>query len=120
MATALYEQVQEQEEGAAAKDVTELLDCFLMDVATIAVGNDDRKAAGKEPSKVATVYNRYRTLVRDGLAENNPIKPLFPANKGILGVLGDFTTLAYRITDGNKGDSIQQPAKPREPASAST
>ncbi|MFI5856273.1 hypothetical protein [Streptomyces parvulus] len=120
MATALYEQVQEQEEGATEKDVTDLLDCFLMDVATIAVGNDDRKAAGKEPSNVATVYNRYKTLVRDGLAENNPIKPLFPANKGLLGVLGDFTTLAYRITNGNKGDSIQQPAKPREPASAST
>lgn len=109
MAEQLAQEAFEQEEGAKTKDVTDLLDCFLMDVATIAATNDNRKAAVKEPRTVAKVYNAYKALIRDGLAENSPLKPLLPADKGMFGVLGDFTGLAASIAAGNRGDSIQNP-----------
>lgn len=110
MAEQLAQEAFEQEEGATTKDVTDLLDCFLMDVATIAVGNDNRKAAAKEPRTVAKVYNAYKALIRDGLADNSPIRPLLPADKGWFSVFGDFTGLAASITVNNRGDSMQKPA----------
>lgn len=115
MATTLAAEAEEQEEGASPKDVTDMLDCFLMDLATIAVGNDDRVTAAKNPNNVATVYNRYKALIREGLADNSPIKPLFPSDKSFLGVATDFLTLRHRIMNDNKGASMQQPAAATAP-----
>ncbi|MFD4263828.1 hypothetical protein ACFWR9_41055 [Streptomyces sp. NPDC058534] len=87
-----------------------------LEMATIAVGNDDRKAAGTQPFTVAKVYNRYKALIREGLEENSPIKPLLPSDKRAAGVGRDFAALPYHIKTDNKGDSIQKPTKTNEPA----
>jgi hypothetical protein len=107
MGELLAQEALHHEEGAKPKDVTDLIDCFLMDVATIAATNDHRAAGVTQAPTVAKVYNAYKALIRDGLAENSPVKPLLPADKGTFGVLRDFSGLAASIASGNRGDSIQ-------------
>lgn len=109
MGELLAQEARRHEPGAKPKDVTDLIDCFLMDVATIAATNDHRKAGATQAPTIAKVYNAYKALIRDDLAENSPIKPLLPADKGTLGVLRNFSGLVASITSGNRGDSIQKP-----------
>ncbi|AZQ39225.1 hypothetical protein EJ357_42110 [Streptomyces cyaneochromogenes] len=107
-------------EGAKARDVTDLIDCYLMDVASIAITSDYRMNAAKEPGNTAKVYNAYKALLAQHMAEDSPARPLLPADKGLFGVVRDFATLATSLATNNRGDSIQQPitteeARPRLP-----
>ncbi|MFB6638587.1 hypothetical protein ACFCYF_15150 [Streptomyces chartreusis] len=107
-------------EGARAKDVTDLIDCYLMDVASIAITSDYRMNAAKEPGNTAKVYNAYKALLAQHMAEDSPARPLLPADKGLFGVVRDFAQLATSLATNNRGDSIQQPiatdeAQPRLP-----
>ncbi|MFE7890431.1 hypothetical protein [Streptomyces sp. NPDC057412] len=107
-------------EGAKAKDVTDLIDCYLMDVASIAITSDYRMNAAKEPGNTAKVYNAYKALLAQHMPEDSPARPLLPADKGLFGVVRDFAQLATSLATNNRGDSIQQPltgdeARPRLP-----
>ncbi|MEW2574593.1 hypothetical protein, partial [Streptomyces sp. NPDC047070] len=98
--------------GAKAKDVTDLIDTYLMDLASIAVTNDHRARAVRDPAYTARAYNAYKAQFAEQLAEDSPVRPLLPGEKGRFGVLGDFAALATSVGTNNRGDSIQRPAVP--------
>ncbi|MFS8202490.1 hypothetical protein ACLVWQ_27845, partial [Streptomyces sp. CWNU-52B] len=112
-------------EGAKAKDVTDLFDTYLMDLASIAITSDYRMNAAKEPGNTAKVYNAYKELLAQRIAEDSPVRALLPADKGMFGVVRDFTHLATSLAANNRGDSIQRPtptdeARPRLPQTTDT
>ncbi|MFJ4696463.1 hypothetical protein, partial [Streptomyces sp. NPDC088766] len=107
MARVLAQQVAKRDEGASDKDVTDLFDTYLMDVATIAVTNDHRARAVTEPFNTAKVYNAYKEMLRARLADTPALQALLPSDKGVFGVARDFTKLATSIATNNQGDSIQ-------------
>ncbi|WUH44065.1 hypothetical protein OHO27_03950 [Streptomyces sp. NBC_00443] len=120
MADMLADAARDGVEGAKAKDVTDLIDCYLMDVASIAITSDYRMNAAKEPGNTAKVYNAYKALLAEHMAEDSPARPLLPTDKGLFGVVRDFAQLATSLATNNRGDSIQQPiatdeAQPRLP-----
>ncbi|MDH6145470.1 MULTISPECIES: hypothetical protein [Kitasatospora] len=111
MADLLFREAEQQEPGAQKKDVTDLIDCFLMDVASIAATNDDRKRGVPRPGNsegeavrrdIATVYNSYKGRISRDLSveRQETIAPLFPADKTPQGVKDDFTTLITRVAKG--------------------
>jgi hypothetical protein len=106
--------------GAKSKDVTDLFDCYLMDLASIAVTNDHRGRAITDPNYTAKAYNTYKAQLTEHLPADGPLRALLPADKGRFGVLGDFAQLATSVGTNNRGDSIQAPiptgeARPRLP-----
>ncbi|MFH8470686.1 hypothetical protein [Streptomyces sp. NPDC017991] len=120
MADMLAEAAQAGVEGAKAKDATDLIDTYLMDLASIAITSDYRMNAAKEPGNTAKVYNAYKALFAARMAVDSPARALLPADKGMFGVVRDFATLAANLATNNRGDSIQQPiptdeARPRLP-----
>ncbi|MEU8652291.1 hypothetical protein AB0C53_20795, partial [Streptomyces sp. NPDC048737] len=123
MARVLEQQTANRQEGAVARDVTDLFDTYLMDVATIAVTNDHRARAVLEPFNTVKVYNAYKELLREQLADTPALQALLPPDKSVFGVAGNFTRLGANIAADNAGDSIQRPApayeaRPRLPQTA--
>ncbi|AVZ76802.1 hypothetical protein SLUN_36110 [Streptomyces lunaelactis] len=111
MAKILAEDAQAGEEGAKAQDVTDLIDCYLMDLASIALTNDHRTNAAKEPNYTARVYNAYKDLFQAQLAGDTALQALqalLPSNKSMFGVMNAFRRIATHVAIGNSGDSIQQ------------
>ncbi|NWF31324.1 hypothetical protein HW130_34780, partial [Streptomyces sp. PKU-EA00015] len=111
MAEIMAEEARVGEEGAKAQDVTDLIDCYLMDLASIALTNDHRTNAAKEPNYTARVYNAYKDLFQDQLAGApalQALQALLPSNKSMFGVMNDFRRIATHVAIGNNGDSIQQ------------
>ncbi|MCC5034513.1 DUF4157 domain-containing protein [Streptomyces sp. WAC 00631] len=110
MAQMLLRDAETRVQGAREQDVTDLLDCFLMDVASIAATNDDRKRGlpvftNREGEAVrrdiATVYNAYKQRLVNGLPpDRQGIAPLFPQDKTPQAVKADFQTLMARIAKG--------------------
>ncbi|MGW2334791.1 hypothetical protein ACWCXS_12610 [Streptomyces sp. NPDC001685] len=120
MADLLARAARDGVEGAKSKDVTDLIDCYLMDVASIAITSDYRMNAAKEPGNTAKVYNAYKALLAQRIPEDSPVRALLPADKGLFGVVRDFAQLATSLATNNRGDSIQRPltgdeARPRLP-----
>ncbi|MFS8363992.1 hypothetical protein ACLVWO_31030 [Streptomyces sp. CWNU-52H] len=107
MAGVLAEDARAGEEGAKAQDVTDLIDCYLMDLASIALTNDYRMNAAKEPNYTARVFNAYKEMLRTQLAQNPALLALMPSNKSMFGVINDFRRIGTAIAIGNSGDSIQ-------------
>ncbi|MFH9136087.1 DUF4157 domain-containing protein [Streptomyces sp. NPDC017524] len=110
MAQLLLQDVHDHAENAQEQDVTDLIDCFLMDIASIAATNDDRKRGApiignsEGPTvraDIAKVYNAYKQRVVNGLPlERQDIAPLFPPDKTPEAVKADFNTLFTRIAKG--------------------
>ncbi|MGW1926067.1 hypothetical protein ACWCQ0_43635, partial [Streptomyces massasporeus] len=120
MADQLARAAQAGVEGAKSTDVTDLIDTYLMDLASIALTNDHRTNAAKEPRNTAKVYNAYKTQLEQHMAPDSPARALLPADKGMFGVVRDFAQLAAAVAANNRGDSIQVPlptgeAMPRLP-----
>ncbi|MFH9010849.1 hypothetical protein ACH4C6_05695 [Streptomyces sp. NPDC017943] len=111
MAQVLAHRAQVGVPGAKAKDVTDLVDTYLMDLASIAVTNDHRAKAILDPAYTARVYNAYKEQLLQRLPQDSPVRALLPADKGRFGVLGDFAQLATAVGTNNRGDSIQRPAQ---------
>ncbi|MEJ8672299.1 hypothetical protein WKI71_40000 [Streptomyces sp. MS1.AVA.1] len=118
MAQVLVDDAQDGEDGAKAKDVTDLIDCYLMDLATIAITNDKRKDAAWEPRNTAKVYNAYKEMFAAQLAEDSPVRPLLPPDKVWWKVTGNFLGLGASFTFTNKGDSIQTVAPEQSTSTA--
>ncbi|MEW2574577.1 hypothetical protein AB0931_47355, partial [Streptomyces sp. NPDC047070] len=118
MAEMMAEFAQAQVPGAKLQDATDLMDSYLMDLASIAITSDHRLRAAKEPGNTARVYNEYKTLLAARMAANSPARALLPADKGMFGVVRDFATLTASVVTNNRGDSIQPPAP--TPPSTST
>ncbi|MFD5571704.1 WXG100-like domain-containing protein [Streptomyces cadmiisoli] len=114
MAHTLAEDAQSHEEGAKAQDVTDLIDCYLMDLATIAVSNDRRKDAAWEPNYTAKVYNAYKELFAARLAQNSPVRSLLPSDKSWYNVTRNFVGLGSSLVFKNRGDSIQRPTSQQQ------
>ncbi|MEU3852331.1 hypothetical protein, partial [Streptomyces sp. NPDC029554] len=108
MAETLARQAQAGEEGAKASDVTDLFDCYLMDLASIAITNDYRMNAAKEPNYTARVYNAYKEMLEARLADKPALKALLPTDKSLFGVINDFRRIGTYIALNNRGDSIQR------------
>ncbi|KAA0927036.1 hypothetical protein [Streptomyces apricus] len=110
MARILEQDVQAGEEGAKAKDVTDLIDTYLMDLASIALTNDHRTNAAKEPSYTAKVYNAYKQLFLAQVQSTGAtsLQVLMPSDKSMFGVMNDFRRIATYVAIGNNGDSIQR------------
>ncbi|MGI3198912.1 hypothetical protein ACRJ4W_10425 [Streptomyces sp. GLT-R25] len=85
MADMLAEAAQAGVEGAKAKDATDLIDTYLMDLASIAITSDYRMNAAKEPGNTAKVYNAYKAQFAARMAEDSPARGLLPADKGMFG-----------------------------------
>ncbi|WP_432120201.1 hypothetical protein, partial [Streptomyces sp. bgisy032] len=120
MADMLARAAQAGAEGAAGQDVTDLIDTYLMDLASIALTNDHRTNAAKEPRNTAKVYNAYKAQLLQHMAPDSPARVFVPADKGLFGVVRDFAQLAAAVAANNRGDSIQVPipageAMPRLP-----
>ncbi|MFS8203984.1 hypothetical protein ACLVWQ_35605, partial [Streptomyces sp. CWNU-52B] len=107
MAGVLAEDARVGEEGAKAKDVTDLIDTYLMDLATIALTNDRRKDAAWEPRYTAKVYNAYKEMFTARLADDSPVRALVPADKSWYNVTNNFLGLGTSVAFNNQGDSIQ-------------
>ncbi|MGE6738631.1 hypothetical protein, partial [Streptomyces sp. NPDC059900] len=112
MATVLARRARVGVAGAKSRDVTDLFDTYLMDLASIAITSDYRVNAVKEPNYTARVYNAYKEMLHAQLAENLALRDLLPSNKTLFGVARSFTQLATSIATNNRGDSIQPPAAP--------
>ncbi|MDT0386231.1 WXG100-like domain-containing protein [Streptomyces dubilierae] len=108
MAETLARQAQAGEEGAKASDVTDLFDCYLMDLASIAITNDYRMNAAKEPNYTARVYNAYKEMLEARLVDKPALKALLPTDKSLFGVINDFRRIGTYIALNNRGDSIQR------------
>ncbi|MFE2421445.1 hypothetical protein [Streptomyces hokutonensis] len=110
MADLLLRDARNKAPDAREQDVTDLIDRFLMDVASIAATNDNRLRGMPFPGNsegqvirqdIAAVYNAYKSrLAADLSEERQPIKPLFPPEKTPQAVKADFSTLVGRITKG--------------------
>ncbi|MEV1019299.1 hypothetical protein AB0J02_03040, partial [Streptomyces sp. NPDC050264] len=111
MAEGIHDGVQTGEGNNELTDITDLFDSFLMDLASIAVSNDHRLNAAKEPGNTAKVYNEYKNQLRDHLAatpERKALLSLLPSNKTMFGVFNDFKRIGTYVAFGNRGDSIQK------------
>ncbi|WP_328420323.1 hypothetical protein [Streptomyces sp. NBC_00443] len=97
------------DDDAKSKDVTDLFDCYLMDLASIAVTNDHRMNAATEPGYTARVYNAYKEMLRAQLSQDAALPALLPSDKSLFGVINDFRRIGTHIAISNRGDSIQQP-----------
>jgi hypothetical protein len=104
MARLLLRDATSQAPEASTKDVTDLLDCFLMDVASVAATNDNRLAAASLFSgaavrrNIAKVYEHYKDEVSSNLPEQYAdLKPLFPPEKVPSAVTADFARLAKSV-----------------------
>ncbi|MEU8655090.1 hypothetical protein, partial [Streptomyces sp. NPDC048737] len=110
MAGALERRARVGVPGAKSKDVTDLFDTYLMDLASIAVTNDHRGRAVTDPGYTARSYNAYKALLDAHLPQDGRLRALLPADKSRWGVLGDFAQLTASVGTNNRGDSIQRPA----------
>jgi hypothetical protein len=85
------------------QDVTDLLDCFLMDVASIA-GTNDKRLTGASPfgasvrADIAKVYEHYKKEMKDSLPYGyKHLDPLFPPEKTPSAVTAAFVKLGKAV-----------------------
>ncbi|MFE2379511.1 hypothetical protein [Streptomyces sp. NPDC059398] len=109
MADLLLRDVQNRQPGAREQDVTDLIDCFLMDIASIAATNDARtrglpivgnSEGGQVRSDIAKVYNRYKQRLSGEALGRQRLLPLFPQDKTPQTVKDDFNRLLKAIAKG--------------------
>lgn len=108
MADLLHTEAQAQGSGVQGQDVTDLLDCYLMDVASIAVTNDHRLQglpytpnSAPVRQNIAAVYQAYKLLLQNQAQAAYPaIVPSFPPDKTAADVEQDYLTLAKRAAVG--------------------
>ncbi len=108
MARILAQDAANGAQNAQARDVTDLIDCYLMDLASIAVTNDHRMQAATEPGYTAKVFNAYKQALLAQLPADSPLRALLPLDKSMFGVMNDFRRIGTYIALNNRGDSIQQ------------
>ncbi|WP_432120122.1 hypothetical protein, partial [Streptomyces sp. bgisy032] len=108
MARVLAQDARNGEDGAKPQDVTDLFDCYLMDLASIAVTNDHRVNAAMEPGYTARVFNAYKRTLHDLLAADPGIQALLPSDKSRFGVMNDFRRIGTFVSLNNRGPSIQR------------
>ncbi|WP_158756482.1 hypothetical protein [Streptomyces sp. NRRL S-475] len=108
MARVLAQDVRNGEENAKPQDVTDMFDCYLMDLASIAVTNDHRVNAAMEPGYTARVYNAYKKTLHDLLAEEAEVRALLPSDKSRFGVMNDFRRIGTYVSLNNRGASMQR------------
>jgi hypothetical protein len=108
MARILAQDAANGSQNAQPRDVTDLIDCYLMDLASIAVTNDHRMQAATEPGYTAKVFNAYKQALLAQLPADSPLRALIPSDKSMFGVMNDFRRIGTHIAINNRGDSIQQ------------
>jgi hypothetical protein len=107
MADLLVRQASDHVQGAVAQDVTDLLDCFLMDLASIAATNDHRLqgvpfliGAQQVRQDIANAYHAYRAPMLVDLTVSPAVRALFPPDRTADGVEQGYVTLMTRAAKG--------------------
>ncbi|BAZ31135.1 hypothetical protein NIES4074_36060 [Cylindrospermum sp. NIES-4074] len=91
--------------GITPDEVTNLIDCFLMDVSSILAGDDDRKKAAQNIGTIADIYNLYKQNLAQALPKDSPVLKLLPPDKDRMNILADFAKVGLNFVKGAK-DSI--------------
>ncbi len=98
------------------EEVTNLLDCFLMDVSSIIAGNDSRQKSATNLTSLTEVYRQYKAiLINMSQANKNRegISKLFPPDKDKKTAFGNYFSTAKKwMQDSSKSMSAQHAYDP--------
>jgi hypothetical protein len=83
--------------GSTATDVRDLLDSHLMDLATIAVTDDNRAKGLNSPGEVALVYNGYRSMLLEKLSPIDPLRDRVPEQKTKFSVVSAYLGMGFAV-----------------------
>lgn len=98
MASLLAQEASKKGSDIAPDEVTNLLDCFMMDCASILATNDHRDKGAFVPGLIATAYNDYLDLVQRSthdkavLARLPPPKTKWGVAKAYFGLVGNLAS----------------------------
>ncbi|WP_341527209.1 DUF4157 domain-containing protein [Nostoc sp. UHCC 0302] len=91
-------------------ELTTLLDTYLMDIASILAGNDDRKAAATKPGLVADLYNLHLGYLEPNVPDK--YKKYIPQEKSSLSVVSDYASLITSMKLSKSGGSVRNDYQP--------
>ncbi len=109
MASLLVQEAGKKGSGIDLQEVTNLLDCFMMDCASILATNDHRDKGALVPGLIATVYNDYLQMLQSSVTDKTVLKCL-PKPKSSWGVAKDYFGLLGSVVGG----SLKNASRDRE------
>lgn len=98
MAQLLSQEAAKLGSEVSPEEVTNLLDCFMMDCASILATNDHRDKGALVPGLIATAYNDYRDMVQQSthdkavLSRLPPPKTKWGVAKAYFGLVGNLAS----------------------------
>ncbi len=107
MAELLAAQAAQHGTGIGYEEITNLLDCFMMDCASILATNDHRDQGAKVPGLVAACYNDYLAQL-PSYTKDKAVLSRRPGQKGILGVASGYFTVVGRLAKGQLSDASRE------------
>jgi hypothetical protein len=107
MAELLAAEAAKKGKGISAEEITNLLDCFMMDCASILATNDHRDQGAKVPSLIATIYNDYLAQLPK-LTKDKTVLAQMPDKKGFFGVASGYFTVVGRLAKGQLTDGSRE------------
>lgn len=99
MAVVLADEAGKKGSGIGMEQVTNLLDCFIMDCASILATNDHRAKGVTSPGLVAAIFNDYLGNL-PALIKDKRVAAALPGQKGRWTVLTSYSTVLGRLMVG--------------------
>jgi Domain of unknown function (DUF4157) len=93
--------------GIGIEEVTNLLDCFMMDCASILATNDHRDKGAQVPGLVAACYNDYLAQL-PSYTKDKAVLGQMPAPKTRWGVASGYFTVVGRLAKGQLSDASRE------------
>lgn len=107
MAELLAAQAAQHGTGIGYEEITNLLDCFMMDCASILATNDHRDQGAKVPGLVAACYNDYLSQL-PSYTKDKAVLSRLPGKKGFMGVASGYFTVVGRLAKGQLADASRE------------
>ncbi len=107
MAEMLAAEAAKKGSGIGAEEITNLLDCFMMDCASILATNDHRDKGALVPNLIATAYNDYLTEIPT-LTKNKTVLARTPGKQGFFGVASGYFSVVGRLAKGQLADGSRE------------